>query len=304
MTILQRTIKNKIQTKGIGVHSGDKVTLTLRPAPVDTGIVFYRTDLDTATEIKLDAFLVKETQLCTGLVSETGVRVQTIEHLMAAVSSFGIDNLYIDIDSPEIPIMDGSSAQFVLLLQQAQVVEQDAPKKFIRITKKIRVEDGDKYAELSPIEDNRFNLDFTIEFNHPVITKELSHFNMNLTTNNFIEQLSQCRTFGFMKDIEYLQSIGLCRGGSLENAIVLDTTKILNPEDLRFKDEFVRHKMLDAIGDLYLANHNIIGAYKAFKSGHYLNNLLVRKLLESKDCYEIVEFEDDKQSLISFATKI
>ncbi|RIY32511.1 UDP-3-O-acyl-N-acetylglucosamine deacetylase [Psittacicella gerlachiana] len=290
MTIFQRTIKQTIEVSGIGLHSGNNVMLRLLPAPVNTGIVFRRVDLNPVVEIKADPHLVRETTLCTGLVSDEGVRVQTIEHLMAAISSFGIDNLYVELNSSEVPVMDGSSAAFVILFQDAGLVLQEMPKQFFRITKKVRVEEGDKFAELSPIEGNKFNLDFTINFDHPVFSKELSHFNMDLTTNNFVEQLSRCRTFGFLKDIEYLQQNGLCRGGSLANAIVLDENRIVNEEGLRYNNEFVRHKMLDAIGDLFLCGHNLIGSYTAYKSGHHLNNLLVRKLL-AEQAFEVVTFE-------------
>ncbi|MFC6276399.1 UDP-3-O-acyl-N-acetylglucosamine deacetylase [Psittacicella hinzii] len=290
MTIFQRTIKQNIEVEGIGLHSGNSVMLRLVPAPVNTGIVFRRVDLDPIPEIKADPYLVKETTLCTGLVSDEGVRIQTIEHLMAAIASFGIDNLYIELNSPEVPIMDGSSAAFVILFQEAGLVHQEAAKQFFRITKKVRVEDGDKFAELTPSTTNKFNLDFTIDFNHPVFSKDLSHYNMDLSTQNFIDQLSRCRTFGFLKDIEYLQQNGLCRGGSLANAIVLDETRIINEEGLRYNNEFVRHKMLDAIGDLFLCNHNLIGNYTAYKSGHHLNNQLVRKLI-AENAFEIVTFE-------------
>ncbi|RIY32990.1 UDP-3-O-[3-hydroxymyristoyl] N-acetylglucosamine deacetylase [Psittacicella melopsittaci] len=292
MTIYQRTLKQTIEVSGIGLHSGNNVMLKLIPAPANTGIVFRRVDLNPAVEIKAEPHLVRETTLCTGLVSDEGVRVQTIEHLMAAISSFGIDNLYVELNSPEVPVMDGSSAAFVILFQDAGLVHQEAPKKFYRITKKVRVEDGDKFAELVPVEGNKFNLDFTIDFNHPVFSKELSHFNMDLTTKNFVEQLSRCRTFGFLKDIEYLQQHGLCRGGSLANAIVLDENRIINEEGLRYNNEFVRHKMLDAIGDLFLCGHNLIGSYRAYKSGHHLNNLLVRKLL-AEQAFEEVIFENN-----------
>lgn len=289
MTIFQRTIKQQIEVQGIGLHSGNSVLLRLLPAPVNTGIVFRRIDLNPIAEIKATPELVKETTLCTGLVSDTGVRVQTIEHLMASIASFGIDNLYVELNSPEVPIMDGSSAAFVLLFQEVGIINQEMPKQFFRITKKIRVTDGDKWAELSPSDSNKFNLDFTIDFNHPVFLKEHANYNMDLTTSNFIEQLSRCRTFGFLKDIEYLQKNGLCRGGSLSNAIVLDETRIVNEEGLRYSNEFVRHKMLDAIGDLFLCNHNLIGNYAAYKSGHHLNNQLVRKLL-AEQAFEIVTF--------------
>ncbi|RIY34119.1 UDP-3-O-[3-hydroxymyristoyl] N-acetylglucosamine deacetylase [Psittacicella hinzii] len=290
MTIFQRTIKHPIEVSGIGLHSGNNVMLKLLPAPANTGIIFRRVDLNPVVEVKADPYLVRETTLCTGIVTDEGVRIQTIEHLMAAISSFGIDNLYIELNSPEVPIMDGSSAAFVLLFQDAGLIQLDQPKQFFRITKKVRVEDGDKFAELLPSESNIFNLDFTIDFNHPAFSKDLSHYNMDLTTNNFVNQLSRCRTFGFLKDIEYLQQNGLCRGGSLANAIVLDENRIINEEGLRYNNEFVRHKMLDAIGDLFLCGHNIIGNYKAFKSGHHLNNQLVRKLI-AENAFEVVTFE-------------
>lgn len=291
MLISQRTIRETVKTSGIGLHSGNRVSLTLVPAPVNTGIIFRRVDLNPAPEIKIQPQLVRETKLCTGLVSDDGVKVKTIEHLMAAIASFGIDNLVVEVDAEEIPIMDGSSAPFILLLQDAQVVEQEAPKAFMRILKKVCVEDGDKFAELSPSESFTFNLDFVIDFDHPALPASESHYNMNLTTQNFVEQLSRARTFGFLKDIEFLQQHGLCRGGSLANAIVLDENRIVNPEGLRFPNEFVRHKMLDAIGDLFLCNHNLVGAYKGYKSGHDLNNKLICKLLATENAYEIVTYQ-------------
>lgn len=303
MKILQRTIKQSVEVDGIGLHSGNRVSLKLLPGEVNTGIVFRRVDLTPVVEVSLNPHYVRETTLCTGLVNEDGVRIQTIEHLMAAIASFGIDNLVIELNSPEVPIMDGSSVAFVLLLEETGLVTQSDTKKFIRILKKVRVEDGDKYAELTPSENNQFNLDFTVDFNHPAIPKEHSHYNMDLSTRNFVEQLSRARTFGFLKDIEYLQKMGLCLGGSLSNAIVLDDKRIINEEGLRFNNEFVRHKMLDSIGDLYLCNHNLIGNYKAYKSGHHLNNQLVRKLLATENAYEVVSFEGSSVKEASVTSK-
>lgn len=290
MLFAQRTIQYEVSTRGIGLHSGNEVTLSLLPAPANHGIVFRRTDLMPVVEIQIAPNLVRETKLCTGLVNQAGVRVQTIEHLMAALASFGIDNLIVEVDAAEIPIMDGSSAPFVLLLEEAGIQLQEAPKTFIRILKPVRVQEGDKYAELLPNNDFGFDLEFTIDFNHPAVRETAHSFRFNLSTQGFIHELSNARTFGFLKEIEYLQSIGLCRGGSLNNAIVLDETKIINSEGLRYPDEFVRHKMLDAIGDLYLCNHNLVGSYRAYKSGHDLNNKLISKLLASENAYEVVTY--------------
>lgn len=288
--IKQRTLKQSIKVTGIGLHSGKKVTLTLRPALPNTGVIYCRTDLNPPVTFVANANAVQDTMLCTCLVNEAGIRISTVEHLNAALSGLGIDNIIIEVDAPEIPIMDGSANPFVYLLLDAGIEEQKVAKKFIRIKEKVRVEDGDKWAEFTPYDG--FKLAFTIDFEHPAIGQEVRHFQTEFTTQTFIQQISRARTFGFMKDIEYLQSQGLALGGSLDNAIVLDNYRILNEDGLRYKDELVRHKMLDAIGDLYMAGHNIIGAFSAYKSGHGLNNKLLRQVLANQNAWELVSFED------------
>ena len=290
--IRQRTLKQVIETTGIGLHSGNKVQLILRPAPVNTGIVFRRIDLEPAVDIPAKASSVRETTLCTALVNDDGVKVSTVEHLMAALAGMGIDNAFIEVDAAEIPIMDGSACPFVYLLQQAGIEHQTSAKRFIRITKKIRVEDGDKWAEFSPY--NGFRIDFSIDFSHPAIDAASQHKKLDLSANSFVQEIARARTFGFMRDIEYLKSHNLALGGSLDNAIVLDDYKILNEGGLRYEDEFVKHKILDAIGDLYMAGYGIVGEMKAYKSGHGLNNLLVRELQARPDAWELVNYEQEK----------
>ncbi|MFD0965622.1 UDP-3-O-acyl-N-acetylglucosamine deacetylase [Seminibacterium arietis] len=293
--IKQRTLKQSIKVTGVGLHSGNKVTLTLRPAATNTGVVYCRTDLNPPVMFPADANAVRDTMLCTCLVNESGVKISTVEHLNAALAGLGIDNIIIEVDSAELPIMDGSSSPFIYLLLDAGIEEQNAPKKFIRVKQHVRVEDGDKWAEFKPY--NGFRLDFTIDFDHPAINKNVCNYVMDFSAQAFIQQLSRARTFGFMKDIEYLQSQGLALGGSLDNAIVLDDYRILNEDGLRFKDELVRHKMLDAIGDLYMAGYNIIGDFKAYKSGHGLNNKLLRALLSNQEAWEFVSFDEKEQVL-------
>ena len=288
--IRQRTLKQSIKVTGVGLHSGNKVTLTLRPATANTGIIYCRTDLNPPVTFVADATSVRDTMLCTCLVNDNGVRISTVEHLNAALAGLGIDNIIIEVDAAEIPIMDGSASPFIYLLLDAGIEEQNAPKKFIRVKQKIRIEDGDKWAELSPY--NGFRLSFTIDFNHPVISHKVSHYSLDFSAQNFVQQISRARTFAFMKDIEYLQSQGLALGGSLDNAIVLDNYRVLNEDGLRFKDELVRHKMLDAIGDLFMCGYNIIGGFKAYKSGHGLNNKLLRTLLENQHAWEFVTFDN------------
>ncbi len=288
--IKQRTLKQGTKVTGVGLHSGNKVTLNLRPAPVNTGIVYCRTDLNPPVYFPADATSVRDTMLCTALVNDQGVRISTVEHLNAALAGLGLDNLIIEVDAPEIPIMDGSASPFVYLLLDAGIEEQDAAKKFIRVKQKVRVEDGDKWAEISPY--NGFRLNFTIDFNHPALNKNLSTYALDFSAQKFVQQISRARTFAFMKDIEYLQSQGLALGGSLDNAIVLDNYRVLNEDGLRFKDELVRHKMLDAIGDLFMSGHNILGDFKAYKSGHGLNNKLLRALLANQEAWEFVTFDD------------
>lgn len=287
--IKQRTLKQSVKVTGIGLHSGKKVTLTMRPAEVNTGVIYCRTDLNPPVSFVANADAIRDTMLCTCLVNDDGVRVSTVEHINSALAALGIDNIIIEVDAPEIPIMDGSAAPFIYLLLDTGIEEQAAAKKFIRIKKPVRVEDDDKWAEFKPY--NGFHLDFTIDFKHPAISGDVTNYKLDFSTQAFIQQISRARTFGFMKDIEYLQTQGLALGGSLDNAIVLDDYRILNEDGLRFKDELVRHKLLDAIGDLYMANHNIIGAFKAYKSGHGLNNKLLRAVLADQEAWEYVTFE-------------
>ena len=296
--IKQCTIKDSVTALGVGLHKGEKVRLTLRPAPANTGIIFRRVDLDPVVDIPATPDAVGETTLCTCLVNEQGVQVSTVEHLLSAVSSLGIDNLIVEIDSPEIPIMDGSALPFVYLLQSVGIVESNAPKRFIKITKPIRIDEGDKWAELLPYEG--FKVNFAIEFNHPVISNTGQTMSMELSSCSFIKEISRARTFGFMKDIEFLRSHNLALGGSLENAIVLDDYRMLNSNDLRYDDEFVKHKILDAIGDLYMCGHSILGELNAFKSGHALNNLLLREVFKQTDAWEWVTYEDESQAPIIY----
>ena len=288
--IRQRTLRNVIRATGVGLHGGEKVFLTLRPAPVDTGIVFRRIDIEPAVELPARGDLVSETMLCTGLASD-GVRVNTVEHLMSALAGLGIDNAWIDLSAPEVPIMDGSSSPFVFLLQSAGIAEQDAPKKFIRITKTTEVRDGDKRAAFDPHEG--FRLDFTVDFKHPAIPASLSRATVDFSTASYIREVSRARTFGFMRDLEFMRERNLGLGGSMDNAIVLDEFRVLNEDGLRYADEFVRHKILDAVGDLYLLGHPVLGAYTGYKSGHALNNALVRQVLATTDAWELATFEDE-----------
>ncbi|KGM56553.1 UDP-3-O-(3-hydroxymyristoyl) glucosamine N-acyltransferase [Lysobacter arseniciresistens ZS79] len=287
----QRTLKNVIRATGVGLHSGEKVFLTLRPAPVDTGIVFRRVDLDPVLELPARADLVTETVLCTGL-SRDGDKVMTVEHLLSALAGLGIDNCYIELSAAEVPIMDGSAGPFVFLLQSAGVAEQDAPKKFIRITRPVEVRDGDKVARFEPYDG--FRLGFTVVFNHPAIPAAQSRAEVEFSTVNYIKEVSRARTFGFMRDLEYMRERNLGLGGSMDNAIVLDEFRVLNEDGLRYADEFVRHKILDAVGDLYLAGHAILGAYEGYKSGHALNNQLVRALMAEQSAWEIATFTDER----------
>ncbi|MBO9491059.1 UDP-3-O-acyl-N-acetylglucosamine deacetylase [Endozoicomonas sp. G2_1] len=288
--IKQRTIKESVSSVGVGLHKGEKVQLTLHPAPANTGIVFRRVDLDPVVDIKATPAAVGETTLCTCLVNEEGVQVSTVEHLLSAISGLGIDNLIIDVDSPEIPIMDGSALPFVYLIQSVGIESSNVAKRFLRITQPIKVVEGDKWAELKPYEGFRVN--FAIEFDHPVIANTCQTMSMDFSTGSFIKEISRARTFGFMKDIEFLRSHNLALGGSLENAIVLDEYRMLNSDDLRYDDEFVKHKILDAIGDLYMGGVSILGELNAFKSGHGLNNLLLREVFKRTDCWEWVTYED------------
>lgn len=289
----QRTLKNVIRATGVGLHGGEKVFLTLRPAPVDTGIVFRRIDLEPVVEMPAAAALVTETTLCTGL-SRDGAKVLTIEHLMSALAGLGIDNAYIELSAPEVPIMDGSAGPFVFLLESAGIVEQHAAKRLIRILKPVEVRDGDKVARFDP--HDGFRLGFTVKFDHPAIPDTLSRVEVDFSTSAYIKEVSRARTFGFMRDLEYMRDRNLGLGGSMDNAIVLDDFRVLNEDGLRYADEFVRHKILDAVGDLYLAGHAILGAYEGYKSGHALNNKLVRALLADAQAWEEVSFVDAEQA--------
>ncbi|WP_199610719.1 UDP-3-O-acyl-N-acetylglucosamine deacetylase [Flocculibacter collagenilyticus] len=288
--IKQRTVETSVTATGVGLHKGEKVTLTLRPAPENTGIVFRRIDLDPVVEFKITPELVGDTTMCTCLVNEQGVRLSTTEHLLAAVSALAIDNLVIDVDSAEIPIMDGSSLPFIYLLQQAGIEAQNSAKRFIRVKRTIRVEEGDKWAEIKPA--NEFKINFAIDFDHPVISQSQQVMTLSVTPQNFINEISRARTFGFMHDIEYLHANNLALGGSMDNAVVLDEYKVLNTDGLRYDDEFVKHKILDAVGDLYMAGHPLLGEVSAYKSGHALNNLLLCELMSQQDAWEFVTFEN------------
>ena len=295
--IRQRTLRNSIKATGVGLHTGEKVLLTLSPAPVDTGIVFRRTDLNPVAEIPARADLVGETTLSTCLI-HNDARVSTIEHLLSAMAGLGVDNAYVDVTAPEIPIMDGSAAPFVFLLQSAGLVEQHAPKKFIRVKREVTVTDGDKSATFLPLEG--FKISFGIDFDHPVFKHRAATTEIDFSTTSFVREISRARTFGFVEEIEYLRSKGLARGGSMDNAIVIDDYKVLNNDGLRYEDEFVKHKVLDAIGDLYLLGYSLIGEYQAFKSGHALNNQALRTLISQKEAWEMVTFEDLDDAPISY----
>ncbi|MGP1571982.1 MAG: UDP-3-O-acyl-N-acetylglucosamine deacetylase [Moraxella sp.] len=293
----QRTLAKKITATGIGLHSGKKVTLTLAPAPLGTGVVFVRTDLNNA-RIPMLAELVQDTLMSSNLVAGEA-KVGTVEHLLSAVAAFGIDNLYIEVDAPEIPIMDGSAAPFLFLLDEAGIAIQDKLKEFLCIQKTIRVSDGDKWAELSPYE-HGFLMDFEIDFNHDAIKATDQKTTLDFNTANFAREVGQARTFGFLKDLEELHKHNLALGGSLDNAVVLDEHSVVNEGGLRYHNEFVRHKMLDAVGDLYVIGKAILGKFSAYKSGHALNNALIRKVLADQDNYKIVTFYDKKSCPIVY----
>ncbi|MFC3390490.1 UDP-3-O-acyl-N-acetylglucosamine deacetylase [Aidingimonas halophila] len=297
--IRQRTLKNTIRATGVGLHSGEKVYLTLRPAPANAGIIFVRTDLDPMVHIAARAENVTDTMLCTAL-SQGGAKVATVEHLMSALAGLGIDNAYVDVSAPEVPIMDGSAGPFVFLIQSAGITEQDAPKKFIRIKRKIAVQEDDKEAVFLPHEG--FKVSFAIDFDHPVIELQKQRAVVDFSTTSFVREVSRARTFGFMRDLEFLRSHNLALGGSLDNAIVVDDYRIVNEGGLRYDDEFVKHKVLDAIGDLYQLGFSLIGEFRGVKSGHALNNQLCRALLQQPDAWEIVTFEDETEDVpISYA---
>lgn len=294
----QRTLKNVIRATGVGVHTGEKVFLTLRPAPANTGILFRRVDCNPPVEIPAKAEYVGDTSFCTTLVKD-GVRVGTVEHLLSAMAGLGIDNAIIELSAPEVPIMDGSSGPFVFLIQSAGIKEQNAPKRFIKIKKAVEVRDGDKWARIEPFDG--FKVSFTIDFDHPVFRNGGQKSTLDFTSMAYIKQVSRARTFGFLSDFEWLRAKNLASGASLDNAIVLDEYKVLNEDGLRYDDEFVRHKVLDAIGDLYLLGYGLIGSFHGVKSGHTLNNKLIRALLAEEKAYEIVNFEDKQTAPITYA---
>ncbi len=294
----QRTLNNTIRATGVGLHSGEKVYLTLKPAPPNTGIVFCRTDLDPVVEIPALAENVGETTLSTTLIKD-GVRVDTVEHLLSAMAGLGIDNAYVELSAAEVPIMDGSAGPFVFLIQSAGLQDQPVPKKFIRIKRKVIVEDGDKWASFEPFDG--FKVSFTIDFDHPVFNDRLQEACVDFSSTSFVKEVSRARTFGFMRDIEYLRSKNLALGGSMDNAIVVDDYRVLNEDGLRYEDEFVKHKVLDAIGDLYLLGNSLIGAFKGHKSGHGLNNKLLRALIAQEDAWEVATFDSFDDAPISYS---
>jgi len=293
----QRTLKNAIRATGVGLHTGRKVFMTLRPAAINTGIVFRRVDLDPPVDVPADANIVGETMLGTTLI-KGDVKVATVEHLMSALAGLGIDNLYVDLSAPEVPIMDGSAAPFVFLLQSAGIAELNAPKKFLRVRKTVRVEEDGKWAEFSPYDG--FKVNFSIDFEHPVFKTHLQSSTIDFSTTSFLREVSRARTFGFLRDIEMLRSNRLALGGNIDNAIVLDDFRVLNEDGLRYEDEFVRHKILDAIGDLYLAGYSLLAEFTGYKSGHGLNNKLVRALFAQADAWEEVCFEESVDAPISY----
>lgn len=295
--INQRTLKNVIRATGIGLHTGKKVYLTLRPAPVDTGIIFRRVDLDPVIELPAKPEFVGDTRLSTAL-HNGDVTISTVEHLMSAFAGLGVDNVYVELTEPEVPIMDGSAGPFVFLIQSAGVVEQKAAKTFLRVRKNVKVEEGDKWAEFKPFEG--FKVAFSIDFDHPIFIKAPQHAVVDFSTTSFVKEVSRARTFGFMHDVEALRERGLALGGSQDNAIVMDGFNILNDDGLRYEDEFVKHKILDAIGDLYLLGHPMIGEFSAHKSGHSLNNKLLRTLLADDAAWELVTFDNSEEAPISF----
>jgi UDP-3-O-[3-hydroxymyristoyl] N-acetylglucosamine deacetylase len=294
----QRTLKSVVKATGVGLHSGVKVSLVLRPAQPDTGVVFRRVDLKSPVDLKADPFGVGDTRLASCLERD-GVKVATVEHLMSALAGLGIDNIYVDVDAAELPIMDGSAAPFVFLLQSAGIEEQNAAKKFLRVKKTVEVREGDKWARLTPFDG--FRLEFSIVFNHPAVDRSASRAAIDFADQSYLREVARARTFGFMQDVETLREQGLALGGSLENAIVMDEYRVLNSDGLRYADEFVKHKILDAIGDLYLAGHPLLGAFSAHKSGHALNNMLLRALLADASAWEMVSFQHAEEAPGSIA---
>ncbi|HEU5281889.1 MAG TPA: UDP-3-O-acyl-N-acetylglucosamine deacetylase [Gammaproteobacteria bacterium] len=299
--IRQRTLKNVIKATGITLHGGERAELTLRPAPVNTGIIFSRTDLSPIVDIRASAENVGDTTLSTTLM-KGDVRVSTVEHLLSAFAGLGIDNAYVDVTAAEIPIMDGSAGPFVFLIQSAGIEEQDAPKRFIRIKEKVKVTDGDKWASFEPF--NGFKVNFTIDFKHPLFKSNTMTTTLDFSSLSYVKEVSRARTFGFMSDFEKLQAMNLARGASLDNAIAIDDFRILNEDGLRYENEFVKHKILDAVGDLYLLGSSLVGAFSGYKSGHALNNRLLRELLAHQEAWEFVTFDDYKTAPIRYLQPI
>ena len=301
--LAQRTLKSLTKAVGVGLHSGQRVELTLRPAAVDTGIIFRRVDLPQPVDIAISALAVTDTRLAS-TISSGSAKVLTVEHLMSACAGLGIDNLYIDITAEEVPILDGSASSFVFLLQSAGIELQKAPKRFIKVLKPVEVREGEganaKWARLSPY--NGYKLSFEIDFDHPAVDSTGQRVEFDLSSGSYTRDIARARTFGFTKDVEMMRANGLALGGGLDNAIVMDDYKVLNSDGLRYNDEFVKHKILDAMGDLYLLGKPLLAAYSAFRSGHAMNNKLLRELLAHKDAYEIVTFEDEKKAPAGFAT--
>lgn len=295
--IRQRTLKNIIRATGVGLHTGKKIYLTLRPAPVETGIVFRRVDLDIPVEIKASPEYVGDTRLSTSL-EKGDVKISTVEHLLSALAGMGIDNAYVDLSAPEVPIMDGSAGPFVFLVQSAGIEEQSKPKRFIRIKRTVKVQEDDKWAKFEPFDG--FKVGFTIDFDHPAFKAREQHAEVDFSTTSFVKEISRARTFGFMRDVEMLRERELALGGSLDNAVVVDDYRILNEDGLRYQDEFVKHKILDAIGDLYLLGHSLIGAFSGYKSGHALNNRLLCALMADQSAWEEVTFDDVNKAPILY----
>ena len=292
--VKQRTLKNPVHATGVGLHTGERVDLSLRPAPANSGIIFRRVDLSPVVEIRAEAHAVKDTRLSTCLETKDGVRVSTIEHLMSAFAGLGVDNAFVELSSAEVPIMDGSAGTFIFLLQSAGIAEQSAAKQFIRIKKTVEVKEGDKWVRFDPF--NGYKLGFTINFAHPVFTATKQNVTIDLGEHSYIKEVSRARTFGFMQEVEALRAQGLALGGNLDNAIVMDEYRVINPDGLRFEDEFVKHKVLDAIGDLYLLGHPLIGAFSGYKSGHALNNALLRAMLADEQAWEFVTFDKAEEA--------
>ena len=295
--IRQRTLKNSIRATGVGLHTGQKVVLTLKPAPIDSGVIFRRTDIHPLIDLQATPHNVGDTRLSTTLEYQ-GISISTVEHLLSAVAGLGIDNLIVEVSAREVPIMDGSAGPFVFLLQSAGIQSQEAPKRFVRIKQSVKIEDGDKWAKFEPYDG--FKVGFGIDFDHPVFRNGIQFTELDFSSTSYVKEVSRARTFGFMRDIEALRERNLALGGSMDNAIVLDEYRVLNQDGLRYEDEFVKHKVLDAIGDLYLLGHSLIGAFYGYKSGHALNNRLLRTLVEQTDSWEEVSFDEEGEEPISY----